>query len=389
MPDPIPRNRSARGRQPRRSVRQRIWPVRPAQRPRGNVEQPAPPPRQQPPPARLRDWPNPLLRRPQENAGRHAQPTQRPRPPARQRDWPNPLFRRSRENTGRHAQPPRPRPPARQRDRRNPLFRRPRAHARRPGPRLPRNAVQSGAQVAVGTLLLAVASLVVWIVVPLFPSVPSGISSGTIAASPLRDHADVGPVPGNDPVPVDDQPVAPPDAVTGADRGPVPESATPVDLTTVRRDSELPATESKPNPAPPSQLSEPANADLGRRLDQPEQNQERPPRPRTEEQKPPPETQKPPPPPPDPGPTPEEREQREKLVQQFKQAAQKLEEQRRPQNPKPQQGDHDRESRIVANQGGRSQSGTSSQQKPNRPQGGESTSSSSSGSNSSVSSGSE
>lgn len=384
MPDPIPRNRSARGRRPRRSVRQRIWPVRPAQRPTGNVEQPAPPPRQQPPPARQRDWPNPLFRRPQENTARHAQPAQQPRPPAHQRDRQPPLFRRPRANTARHAQPRRqPRPPPRQRDPRNPLFRRPRANVRRPRLRLPQNAAQSGAKVAVGTLLLAVASLVVWIVVPLFPS---GISSDAIAAPPLRDHADVAPAPGNDPDPVGDQ-LAAPDAVTGVDRDPAPESAAPVDLTAVRRDSGLPVATSQPDSAQHSQPSEPANvADLDRRADPPATDQGQRDAPQPTKPSPPKETptSKPPPTPPpaNPGPTPEE--QHKELARKLAQFARDWKDNASSGKPKPSQDGQGRVAKPDVKQ--KSRSDAVSQQKGKGASGG---GGSSSGSSPSGSSGSE
>ncbi len=328
MPNPIPRNRSAGGRQPRRPVRHRVWSILPFQRPQENIRQPAPPPPQptppQPrPPARHRATPGTPFQRPQENIRQPGQTPPQPRRPARHRDTPGLPLQRRHENVERPAQPPRqPRPPARPGDW---LFRRPQGNAGRPGPPPPPHATQSGAKVAVGTLFLAVASFVVWLAVPLFSS---ETPLGAVATPPVSGHTDIAPMPGNDPGAVGGQLAAPPEALTGVDPGPAPETPTVVGLTSARRDSGPSVTGSQPNSAPPSQPSEPANvADLGQRVDPPptDQGQQHPPRPHKpspEETPPPPKAPPAPPPvntppPVKPGPTPEEQRKLAQQVAQF------------------------------------------------------------------------
>lgn len=209
MSDPIPRNRSAHGRRPRRFARQRVWPGQ-------------------------------LFRRPLRNVGPPASCPPQPRPPVRQAASPGQLFR----PPGIAGPSRSPVPPLRQAPRRT----------------------QSGTEVAVGVLLLAVVTFVVWIVV--LPFLPSGMSSGAMAAPPVSDHADVPAVGGNDPGPAGGQLAARPGALGLPDRGPTPAHGTPVNLTAVNRGSGLPAAVSQPgSAAPPSQPGEPA--DLGRRVGPP------------------------------------------------------------------------------------------------------------------------
>lgn len=326
MPNPIPRNRSAGGRPPRRPVRQQAWPILPFRRPRENVRQPEPPP---PPPqprprARHRATPDTPFRRPQENITLPGPLPPQPRRPARHRATPGLPFQRPQDNVELPAQPPRqPRPPAQQRVWPDLLFRRPTGNAGRAGPLRPPHPTPSGIKVAVGALFLTAASLVVWIAVPLFSL---DTPMGSTAAPPVSDHADIAAAPGNDLGPVGGQLAVPPDASAGVDRGPTTESPALVGLAAVRRDDGPPVTGSQPNSAQPAQPSQPANvADPGRRVDPPAPDQgqhaPRPPKRSPAEENPPTKPQKPPAPPPvTPGPTPEER--REQLARRLAQVAQ-------------------------------------------------------------------
>lgn len=114
----------------------------------------------------------------------------------------------------------------------------------------------------VGVLILAVAVFAVWIAVPLFPS---AISSGSTAALPVGGRTDVATPGGNDPGLVHGQPAAPPGALAGPDRGPIPVSEARHNLTAVHRGGGLLVAASQPGPAAqPSRPGEAANgADLG------------------------------------------------------------------------------------------------------------------------------
>lgn len=284
MPDPIPRNRSARGQQARRPARQRVWPGQLFQRPRGNAGPPTPPPPQLRPPATQDVSLGEFFRRPRGNVGPPEPAPPQPRPPARSRVRPGPPFRRSRGNVGppgRHRSPTRTRP---------------------------------SAEVMVGGLTLAVAVLAVWIIVPLFPS---ETFSGSTGAPPVGGHANVATPGGNGPGLVRDQ-LASPGALAGPDPGPIPVSEARHNLTAVHRGGELPAAASQPGSAQPSQPSEPATvADLGRGVDPPATDRGQRPAPSPAEETPAPKPpESPAPPPVTPGPTPEEqRKQREKLAQ--------------------------------------------------------------------------
>lgn len=129
MPDPIPRNRSARGPAPRRPERHGVWQGRLFRRPQGNPGQP--PPRGPRHAARQEAWPGRLFRRPWGNAGQ-------PRPSRSQ---------------PRHAAPPPPRTPT-----------------------------QPRTEVVAGVLILAVAVLAGIVVLGLLPSE----SSSAPPADPAR-----------------------------------------------------------------------------------------------------------------------------------------------------------------------------------------------------------
>lgn len=240
MPNPIPRNRSAGGRRPRRPARQRIWPSLPFRRPRVNIRQPGPPPPRPRPPARHRATPGLPFRRPQP----------RPRPPARHRATPGLPFRRLLENI------------------------------RRPGPPLP-TPTRSGTNVAVWVILCAVAALVVWIVLPVFPL---GTSTGSTAVPPMSD---TGAATAGDgaPGPVGGQLAAQPSESAGLDHDPTPEGGTRDDrneghravgfpVAPVAKSKPVPAAQppaAQPGPAAqPARPSEPANvADPGPGVDPP------------------------------------------------------------------------------------------------------------------------
>lgn len=133
----------------------------------------------------------------------------RPRRPAARRAWPGLPFRRPPENVGRHRpQPGQPRPSARQESPLGQLFRWPQGHVGRHRLLPPSSRLQPSTGVVVGVLLLVVAVLVVWIVV--LPLLPSATFSGSMAAPPTppaSDHADA--VGGNDPGTVDSRPEVP------------------------------------------------------------------------------------------------------------------------------------------------------------------------------------
>ncbi len=244
MPNPIPRNRSAGGRQPRRPVRQQAWQILAFQRPRENVRQPESPPPPPPPPpqprprARHRARPDLPFRRPQENIGQPRTPPTQPRRPARHRATPGLPFRRPQENIG------------------------------QPGAPLPPTPTRSGTSVAVGVIICAVAALVVWIVAPLFPS---GTSAGSTAFPPMNDHAAAA-AGDNPPGAVGGELATPPGTLVNLDRGPTPEGGAPdtganpavgLPVAPVAKSQPVPATQ-------PARPGEPANvADPGQRVDPP------------------------------------------------------------------------------------------------------------------------
>ncbi len=245
MPNPIPRNRSAGGRQPRRPVGQQVWQILPFRRPRENIRQPEPAPLPSPPQprprARHRATPDLPFRRPQENVRQPGSPPPQPRRPARHRATPGLPARWPQENIG---QPETPTPPT---------------------------PTRSGTRVAVGIILCAVAALVVWIAAPLSPS---GTSAGSTATPPMNDHAGATAAGGNPPGAVGGQLAAPPSTLAGLDRGPTPEGgargghtgvppAVGFPVAPVAKSQPVPAAQ----PAPPG---EPANvADPGQRVEAP------------------------------------------------------------------------------------------------------------------------
>lgn len=310
MPDPIPRNRSARGRPARRPRRQRAWPF---QRPRGNAGIPGPLPPPPPPPAvpevRLVD----LFRRRRENP---RPPEPLPPPPATQELGLGQPFRRPRGTVELpEPAPPQPRPPVRAGQR----FRRAGRRTAPPGPRRHRTPglSRSGTNVAAGGLMVAMVVLAMWIVVPLLPSATPARSTAT---PPLPGRADV-PTPGRtDPGPASDQLAARPGTSAAPDHGPVIATEAHPSFTAAYRSNGSPVAASAPQPVPPGNT---ANAtDLGQRANPPAGNavQQRPAPPidpRPAEQGPP-ETPKPPKPkppidPPSGKPAPKPNPQREQV----------------------------------------------------------------------------
>ncbi len=228
MPNPIPRNRSAGGRRPRRPARQRVWPTLPFRRPRVNIRQPGQPPPRPQPPARHRTTPGLPFRRPQENIRQPGPPPPRQRPPARHRATPGLPFRRLLENI------------------------------RRPGPPLP-TPTRSGTNVAVWVILCAVAALVVWIVLPVFPL---GTSTGSTAAPPMSDTGAAAAGDGA-PGPVGGQLAAPPGVSAGLDHDPTPEGGTRDDGTEGHRAVGFPVApvaKRQPVPAAPPPSAQPPAA---------------------------------------------------------------------------------------------------------------------------------
>ena len=232
MPSPIPRNRSAGDRQPRRPASQPVWSRLLFRRPQENI---GPPPPQVRPPARHRATPGQPFRRPQENIG---PPPPQVRPPARHRATPGQPFRRPRGDAG---------PPARPRARPGQLFRlfqvlrRPRGRTGPPGPRRPPNRARPGTEVMVGVLILAGTVFAVWIAVPLSPSE----NSSGFAAPPVGGHADVATPDGEDPGLARDQLTVPP----GPLAGPIPVSEARHSLITVAGGDGLPVAAGQPGSA--------------------------------------------------------------------------------------------------------------------------------------------
>lgn len=160
MPDPIPRNSSARGPAPRPPERHGVWPGRLFRRLRGNTGQPRPPRPQPRHAAKHKAQQGRPYRRPQGNAGQPRQPRSQTRHAVRPAAWPSRLFRRLQGNAG--LGPP-PLTPTRRRT-----------------------------EVMVGALLFALAVLAGIVVLQLLPS---ETSSTPTVAPPASDRADV-PAPG-------------------------------------------------------------------------------------------------------------------------------------------------------------------------------------------------
>lgn len=264
MPDPIPRNRSARGRRARRPARQRAWPGQLFQRPRGNAGPPGPPP--PPPPAvpevRLGD----LFRRRREAP---RPPELLPPPPARQQlGLGQPFWRPRGDVAPPEPAPPQPRPPARPRVRAGQRFRRPGRRVAPPGPRRhrPPGLSRSGSNIAAGGLMVTMAVLAVWIVVPLLPS---ATPAGSTATPSLPGRADVPAPARTDPGPVSDQLAARPGTLAAPDRGPVAASETRPSLTAAHRSGGSPVAVGQADSAPqPVQPHIATNvADQGQRTD--------------------------------------------------------------------------------------------------------------------------
>lgn len=267
MPDPFPRNRSARGRQARRPARQRVWPDLTFRRPRENVGPREPAPPQPRPPATGEVRLGELFRRPRRNSGPPGPLPPQPPPPATQEVRLGQPLRRPRGDVGPpDPAPPQPRPPARPRVRTGQRFRHPRGNVAPPGRHWRPTPTPSGTGVVVGVFLLAVAAFAVWIVPPLFPS---GASDRSTAAPPVRDHTDVA-APGG-PGPVGDQFAARPSSLAASDRGAIPASEIRHNLTAVHRGGGSPVAAGDSGSAPqPLQPDKPANAtDLGQRVDPP------------------------------------------------------------------------------------------------------------------------
>jgi hypothetical protein len=264
MPDPIPRNRSAHGRRPRRLARQRGWrgAFRRTRDNAGETEPAAPQQCQLAGPALYMDQP---LRRTRDDAEqtpqlpvpRPDQPVQRiphhteqsplPPPPARpaiRRDQPS---QRSGINPGITTEQPRP--------------------PRRPRPRRTRT------DVAVGVSLVAGVALVVGLVLPLLPSDTPALWSSAPAAS---DHAGVAAAApdGHHSEPVEGPLVAQPGAVTGINRGPTQGQIALL----ADRSATQPVVAIAPNQAgAAAQLPSPAGiSEPGRRVDPPAVSQGQP-----------------------------------------------------------------------------------------------------------------
>ncbi len=190
MPSPIPRNRSARRHQPRRSASQRFWRALPFQRLRHNGGQIGPPPPQRRRPARHRAAPRLQLARLWGN-NRQPEPRRLPRPLplARHRASTGLMFRRFRETIRQFGRS-----------------------------RIP---TRASTNVMFGALLCILAAFLVSIMLPLLPS---GTSSDSAAAPPRSDRGSVadGADVFSDPL------VAQPDASADDDRGSALESTAPV-----------------------------------------------------------------------------------------------------------------------------------------------------------------
>lgn len=235
MPNPIPRNRSARGSQPRRSTRLRLWPTVQFRRLRENNRQPGPPPPQPHRPARHRAAPDLPLWRPQEN-NRQPGPPSPPRPPTRHRASASLPFRRLRENIRQLAPPTIPR--------------------------------RASTHVVVGVVICIVAAFVVSIALPLLPW---GTSSGPTAAPPKSGSADGAAADRDDSGSIGGQLAAGPDASAGLDRGSAPEGDIHHGLSGVHRGVGFLVAGAQPGPA--AQPAPPGGsakvADLGQQGDPP------------------------------------------------------------------------------------------------------------------------
>lgn len=172
-----------------------------------------------------------------------------PRRSARHRAAPGLPFRRPQENN-RQPGPP-PRPITRHRASAALPFRRLRENIRQLG--LPPIPARARNGVMAGVLLCIVAAFVVAIVLPLLPW---KTSSGSTAAPPGSDSADVAATDRDDPGPAGGILAAGPDASAGLDRGSLPEDGTHSGLSEVPRGVGflVPGTQPGPaaQPAPPS-----------------------------------------------------------------------------------------------------------------------------------------
>jgi hypothetical protein len=341
MPDPIPRNRSARHRRPRRFAGPKSWRVRPFRRGHDNPGEaepavpqqctvvgqpvyldqpqvgthedaaPAPPlqpvtsplaPRQPlPPPSPQPVSPQPAspiaspLRRTQDNTEPEQPAPPQPLPP--------------------QPPPPRPRPPATRRDR---PHRRVRLNAGPPRPPRLRRPRPASTDVLVGGSLLAGVALVMGLVLPLLPL---GASANSTATPPVSDRGGGSAVAPEvrDPDPVSEPPAVQPGAVHEVDHSPPRDGvALLADRSAARPD--IPVTVNQP---PPAQVPPPADVGNGRPVDpvavdqgrqdtgrgQPDPGQ------RSPQPVPPsrPDTRPNPPP----GPTPEQRKQLEQFAKQL------------------------------------------------------------------------
>jgi hypothetical protein len=313
MPDPIPRNRSACGRPPRRPARHWVWSGFELQRPRRNVRPPEPAPPQPHPPAPPEVRLSELFRRTRGNSAPPVPQPPQPRQPAVPEISLGQPFRRPRENAGPHESSlPQPRPPARSRARSDRLSRQPRGNVG-PGQYRPLPSRRSGVGVTAGLLLCAVAALGLGIAVPLLPS---GTFSGA-AAAPAHGHAGVAPPTDDDPGFVGDQLAVQPDASAAPEHGPIPATDIHQNLVAVHRGKGLSVTTgysvSASQPSRPAEATNaadpgrsgpvPAEGHLNQRPDQPNKPKHQPPA-------------GPPPANPAPKPTPQ-RERLEALARQF------------------------------------------------------------------------
>jgi hypothetical protein len=217
MPDPIPRNRSARNRRQRRLMRPRSWRGGPFRRARDNTDEAEPL----------------VLHCTIEGPPLHLdQPLRRTRPPP---------ARRTRRRTQR-VRPIRARAGG--------------AHRVRPR--------RASADAAVGVSILAGVALVMGLTLPLLPT---GISTGSAAAPAVGDHADgAAPPPDRqDPGPVAGVPAAQPGAVVGVDRHATREQVTLLADRT-RPTSQAPANQPSPAVVPSSPVQPAGATDLGRQV---------------------------------------------------------------------------------------------------------------------------
>ncbi len=290
MPDPIPRNRSAQHRRPRRFAGPKSWrrrrhdhvadaePALPQQctvvGPPVYLDQPLPRTHEDtapapPPPAVTSQLPQPQPPPPQP-ASPIASPLRRPVPVLPPPDQP---LRRTQDTTEPEQPappqplppqppPPRPRPPAIGRHR---PPRRVRLNARPPRPTRPRTSRHAGTDVLVGGSLLAGVALVMGLVLPLLPL---GASTDSTATPPVSDRGDgsVAAPAGRNPEPVSEAPTAPPGAVNEVDHGPTHNGvALLADRSAARPD--VPVTVNQPPPAQLPPPAPPAGVGNGQRVD--------------------------------------------------------------------------------------------------------------------------